>query len=110
MKVLLDENFPPKLKPHFKNFEVYSVKDMGWLGYKNGKLLLEAVINGFDMFLSFDKNLKFQLELSKFPIKIIVLDLKSNDIDTVTGFIPRILELLNKAKALPNQAYFELAG
>lgn len=40
MKILLDESVPRKLKYDFgNNHEVWTVRDKGWLGYKNGNLL-----------------------------------------------------------------------
>ncbi len=40
MKILLDENLPKKLKVDFgTEHEVKTVRDMGWLGKKNGELL-----------------------------------------------------------------------
>ena len=37
MKVLLDENIPPKLKFDFvPDHEVFTVREMGWSGKKNG--------------------------------------------------------------------------
>ena len=49
MKILLDENIPTKVKFDFgKEFEVLSVRDVGWLGKKNGELLGLMTFNGFD--------------------------------------------------------------
>ena len=40
MRILLDENIPTKLKLDFGNeYEVKTVRDMNWLGKKNGELL-----------------------------------------------------------------------
>lgn len=59
MKILLDENMPTKVKYDFgEGYEVWTVKDMGWLGKKNGELLGLAALNGFDFFVTLDKNLK----------------------------------------------------
>ncbi len=39
MKILLDENMPTKVKYDFgEDYLVSTVKDMGWLGKKNGEL------------------------------------------------------------------------
>ena len=39
MKILLDENIDVRFKKSFsKMHEVYTVKDMGWTGIKNGGL------------------------------------------------------------------------
>ena len=56
MKVLLDENIPYKVKFDFgKEFEVKSVRDVGWLGKKNGELLGLITFNGFDFFITLIK-------------------------------------------------------
>ncbi|MGN6532725.1 MAG: DUF5615 family PIN-like protein [Ginsengibacter sp.] len=41
MKLLLDENLPVKLKYRFteKGINAFTVRDMRWLGKKNGDLL-----------------------------------------------------------------------
>jgi len=73
MKILLDENLPTKLKYDFgESFEILTVKDMGWLGKKNGELLGLATFNDFDIFLTLDKNLKHQQSIHKFQLKFIV--------------------------------------
>ncbi len=51
MKILLDENLPKLLKADFgPAYEVNTVRDMGWLGKKNGELLGLIVFHGFDFF------------------------------------------------------------
>ncbi len=44
MKLLLDENFPVKLKFRFieKGLEAYTLKDMKWIGKKNGVIAANA--------------------------------------------------------------------
>ena len=40
MRILLDENIPAKLKLDFgQEYEIRTVRDMKWLGKKNGELL-----------------------------------------------------------------------
>jgi predicted nuclease of predicted toxin-antitoxin system len=74
MKILLDENLPGKLKVNFgAAYEVNRVRDMGWLGKKNGELLGLIVFNGFDFFVTLDKNLRDQQNLDKFDITIFLL-------------------------------------
>ena len=71
MKILLDENLPRKLKARFgPEFEVKTVRDMGWLGKKNGELLGLLVLNGFDVFVTIDKNLRHQQNLAKFLVAV----------------------------------------
>lgn len=53
MKILLDENIPVKVRFDFgEGYEVRPVRDMGWLGKKNGELLGLAAFNGFDIFIT----------------------------------------------------------
>ena len=41
MKILLDESLPIKLRDDFDlSHEVWTVRDRGWLGKKNGELLM----------------------------------------------------------------------
>ena len=39
MRLLLDENLPKRLKTDFAEHEIYTVRDKGWNGIKNGQLL-----------------------------------------------------------------------
>ncbi len=97
MKILLDENLPAKLKYDFGDgFEVRTVKDMGWLGKKNGELLGLAAFNGFDLFITLDKNLKYQQNLDKVDLKFILLLANDNKHQTLQPFIDKVKTLLNK--------------
>src|SRR4051812_23873802 len=74
MKILLDENLPKQLKADFGfDYEVKTVRDMGWLGKKNGELLGLIVFNGFDFFVTINKNLRFQQNLDRIELKIFLL-------------------------------------
>jgi predicted nuclease of predicted toxin-antitoxin system len=95
MKILLDENLPTKLKYNFgEGFEIFTVKDLGWLGKKNGELLGLATFNGFDIFLTIDKNLIHQQSIHKFDLKFIVLLATDNKHQTLQPFIEKIKILL----------------
>ncbi|QDW24638.1 DUF5615 family PIN-like protein [Pedobacter sp. KBS0701] len=94
MKLLLDENLPKRLKEHFESHEIYTVRDMGWNGVKNGELLKLMIADEFDVFITFDKNLQFQQNFSKYTLPIIVLNAFDNTYLTLKEFIPQILLLL----------------
>jgi predicted nuclease of predicted toxin-antitoxin system len=96
MKILLDENLPTKLKYDFgENHKVFAVRDMGWLGKKNGELLGLAVFNQFDVLLTLDKNLKHQQTIYEFAIKFIVLMAVNSKHQTLQPFIEKVKSLLN---------------
>lgn len=96
MKILLDENMPTKVKYDFgEGFEVRTVRDMGWLGKKNGELLGLAAFNGFDIFITLDKNLKNQQNLNKVNLKFVVLLAPNNKHQTLQPYIDKIKTLFN---------------
>lgn len=95
MKILLDENIPAKLKLDFgERFQVKTVRDMKWLGKKNGELLGLAAFNGFDIFITLDKNLKNQQNLDKVQIKFIVLLAIDNKHQTLQPYVDKIKNIL----------------
>ena len=78
MKVLLDENLPRRLKRDFPLHDVYTVREKGWNGFSNGRLLGMMLDDSFDVLLTFDKNLRYQQNFSNYPISVIVLTAFSN--------------------------------
>jgi hypothetical protein len=73
MKVLLDENMPRRLRRDFPEHEVYTVRDKGWNGFKNGELLSAMISDGFQVPITFDKNLPHQQNFSKYPVAVLLL-------------------------------------
>ncbi len=55
IRLLLDENLPKRLKQDFPNHEVYTARDIGWNGIKNGELLSRMLAHIFHALLTFDK-------------------------------------------------------
>ena len=78
MKVLLDENLPEQLKTDLHPHEVYSAREKGWKGKKNGDLLTLLEKEGFEVFLTSYKNLRHQQNLKKFSVAVLLLDVKQN--------------------------------
>ena len=78
MKLLLDENLPKKLKQHFQEYEIYTVREKGWNGISNGDLLKLMLEDKFEVLVTFDKNLEHQQNFDKHPLSVIVLTAFSN--------------------------------
>lgn len=78
MKLLLDENLPKRLKADFANHEVYTVRDVGWQGIKNGELLQLMITNEFHALLTFDKNLQHQQNFKKYALTVFILSASNN--------------------------------
>lgn len=91
MKILLDENLPKQLKADFgPDYQVWTVRDMGWLGKKNGELLGLIVFNGFDYFVTLDKNLQYQQNLDRIELKIFLLLATNNRRETLQTFVEKV--------------------
>jgi predicted nuclease of predicted toxin-antitoxin system len=102
MKILLDENMPTKVKYDFgERHQVSTVRDMGWLGKKNGELLGLAAFNGFDIFVTLDKSLKNQQNLNKVVLKFILLLANDNKHQTLQPFIDKVRVLLQGDSDIP---------
>jgi len=66
---------------------------MGWAGVRNGELLRLAQ-SEFDVFVTGDRNLSFQQEVSNLGIAVIVLRAKSIQLHDMLPLMPRLLETL----------------
>jgi len=98
MKILLDECIDRKLAREFADYEVRTVPQMGWAGVKNGQLLALAEAE-FDVFITVDRNLSFQQNLSQFDIVVIVLQAPTNRLADLKPLAPQVLAILaNVAK------------
>lgn len=95
MKILLDECVTKRLKNYLEEFEVFTVRESGWSGNRNGKLMELCVANGFDIVLTIDKNLMFQQNLDKFSITIVVLNSTTSKIESLITFLPSFKEQVN---------------
>lgn len=84
MKILLDECTPRVVKRRLLGHSVHTVQEMGWAGLKNGKLLA-AADGHFDVFVTTDKNLSFQQNLTKYSFAVLLLP--SNQVPIVVGLI-----------------------
>lgn len=91
MKILLDEDMPRVLKRNLPEHQALTVQDMGWAGVKNGELLKRADLQ-FDVFLTADQNLRYQQNVKRFGISIVVFP--SNHREVVLGLTERLKQVL----------------
>ena len=98
MKILVDESCPRKLRKDFgAEHEVWTVRDKGWLGKKNGDLLRLMTEDGFELFVTVDRNLPYQQNTQRLPLTIIVLCAKDNRRETHQQLIPKLFDRLTEA-------------
>jgi predicted nuclease of predicted toxin-antitoxin system len=96
MKILLDECIDRRLAKEFIGYEINTVPRMGWAGIKDRELLILAA-SVFDVFITADRNLSFQQNLSSFELSLIVLQAQSNRLADLKPLVPKILDLLDIA-------------
>lgn len=95
MKILLDENIDVRLCNNLKEFDIFTVSEMGWYSKKNGELIKLAVENAFTHIITLDKNIQFQQNLDKYEINFIVINSYNSRLDTLIKFIDGIKNILN---------------
>lgn len=96
MLLLLDENLPKRLKSDFPDHTVFTIKEQGWNGLKNGILLQKLIEYKFDALITFDKNLKHQQNFKKYPITVFVLSARINKYSVLTHLSPKIRDNLRR--------------
>ncbi|CAN5414488.1 hypothetical protein BH18ACI1_BH18ACI1_18850 [soil metagenome] len=97
MKILLDECLDRRLARNLSGFEVKTVPQMGWAGVKNGDLIALAETE-FDVFITVYRNLSFQQNLPKSDIAVLVIRCKSNRLEDLQPFAPKIIGILPSLK------------
>lgn len=100
MKILLDECLDRRFARELLGYEVKTVPEMGWAGVKNGQLLTLAQLE-FDVFITVDRNLSFQQNLSQFDLAVVVLQAQSNrlvDLQPLGSQVVAILDCLVKGQ------------
>ncbi|MEQ8810304.1 MAG: DUF5615 family PIN-like protein [Imperialibacter sp.] len=95
MKLLLDENIPRKLKSDLLDFNVFTVREMGWNGKQNGELLRLMLEENFNVLITADKNLQTQQNFTKYPVPVIVLNVVLLTYEHMVPLVPRLKNLLN---------------
>jgi hypothetical protein len=63
----------PLLRGHLKGHRVTEARDRGWDRLVNGDLLDAAEAAGFEVFVTADKNLRYQQNLSARKLAIVVI-------------------------------------
>ena len=103
MRIILDENLPKPLKGIFPNHSVTTVQEQGLAGTVNGELL--ARLEGqLDVFITADKNLRYQQNLS--GRQLAILELPTNRLPLLRLLFPRIAAAVD---SITPSAYVQLA-
>src|SRR4051812_29580181 len=100
MRLLFDECVSRLLKPAFAihGHECFTVPEVGLAGRKNGELL--ALAQGkFDVFVTIDKNLRYQQNLAGRNIAILIIRARSSEIDDLLREAPACIVALQSIQS-----------
>ena len=73
MRILFDQATPVPIRPYLRGHTVSTAFQQRWDKLKNGELLAAAEQAGFDLFLTTDKNMRYQQNLEGRRIALVVL-------------------------------------
>jgi hypothetical protein len=73
MRVLFDNGVPRGVASVLEGHAVEEARERGWDRLKNGELLDAAEAAGFDVFVTTDRNVRYQQNLAKRTIAIVGL-------------------------------------
>jgi predicted nuclease of predicted toxin-antitoxin system len=77
LRILLDENVDRRLKADFaEGHDVVTVAEAGWVGKRNGELLRLAE-KDFEVFVSTDKGIPHQQNVSRLDLAVVLLRARS---------------------------------
>lgn len=77
MRVLFDQGTPAPLRQLLPGHDVSTAYERGWSTLENGELLAAAEVQGFEVLVTTDRNLKHQQNLASRAIAVVVLSTTS---------------------------------
>ena len=94
MRVLLDENIPHDLFAALVGHDVVTVQGLGWAGTTNGELLKRAS-SQVDAFVTMDRTLEREHDLSAVPFGVVVMSARSSRVQDLLPLIGAVLAALD---------------
>jgi predicted nuclease of predicted toxin-antitoxin system len=95
VKILLDECVDRRLARDLAEHSVSTVPRRGWAGIKNGELLALAE-REFDLFITVDRKISTQHDLTKFKIPVLLIRAQTNRLEDIRPLVPELLKTLDR--------------
>jgi len=96
VKVLFDQGTPAPLRKSLLSHEVVTAHEQGWSQLQNGELIAAAEEAGFEVFVTTDKNLKYQQNLTGRRLAIVVL--LTTSWPRIKSHIPLVVVAIDQAQ------------
>ena len=97
MRVFLDECVDWRLSRDLIGHQVMTARQMGWTAIENGQLLALAA-REFDVFVTVDRNVSFQQNLTTLRIPVLVLRAPTNRLADLRLLVPELLPAITSAR------------
>ena len=97
MKILLDQNVSARLARLLIGHDAVHASSMGWSELNNGDLLTAGEAAGFEIFVTADKNIRYQQNLAHRRIALVVLG--TNLLDILFANVDRIRSAVDTVPA-----------
>jgi hypothetical protein len=98
VKILLDECVDRRLARDLVGHSVSIVPRAGWAGIKNSDLLALAE-KEFDAFVTVDRKVSIQQDLTKFKIAVLLIRARRNTLEDIRPLVSELLQALAHATA-----------
>jgi hypothetical protein len=95
--VFIDECVNWRLVRSLTSLEVKTARQMGWSELKNGTLLRESA-KQFDVFVSTDKGIEHQNNISTIDIAVIILRPIQNRLENLLPLVPELIKAIDLAQ------------
>ena len=73
MKILFDQGTPAPLRHHLAGHSMDTAYERGWSDLRNGDLLAKAELDGYELLITTDQNIRYQQNLAGRQLGILVL-------------------------------------
>jgi predicted nuclease of predicted toxin-antitoxin system len=96
LKILIDQNVSARLARLLRGHVATHASSLGWAELTNGDLLTAAEADGFEIFLTADKNIRYQQNLAGRRIALVVLG--TNQLDTLFANVDQIRQTVDAVR------------
>lgn len=97
MRVLFDQATPVPIRPFLTGHIVSTAAHEGWDKLQNGDLLNAAEAAGFEVFLTTDKNIRYQQNLTSREIAIVLI--RKQQWPDLKAHVQLVVDAVNAATA-----------
>ena len=94
-RILLDHCVPKPLRRWLPGEAGRTCHEEGWAAFRNGELLAAAEAVGFDIFITADKNLRYQQNLA--GRRLAIIELPTNRLSILPFLVPSLQQALANA-------------